>query len=197
MSRHKFGMFSFLFALLFAFVSVIGAGAAPKGEAVVTLSADQASFTSSENVVIHVLIENQGKNPVKILKWYTPAEDVEEPLFAVSNNGESVDYTGAHYKRPAATGADYVVLKSGESLKRDVDLGAYYDLSSSGDYSVAYDVGSWNLFSEKGSDKKAVETLSSNTLSLSITGRSSSSSSSARYSGAFRTAPRGRRSESS
>ena len=38
MSKHKFGMFSFLLALLFAFVSVVGVGAAPKGEATVTLS---------------------------------------------------------------------------------------------------------------------------------------------------------------
>lgn len=179
MTKHKFGTFSFLLALLFAFVSVIGAGAAPKGEATVTLSVDQTSFTASENVVIHVLIENQGKNPVKVLKWYTPAEDVEEPLFAVSNNGKAVDYTGAHYKRPAATGNDYVVLQAGESLSRDVDLGTYYDLSSSGDYSVTYDVGSWNLFSEKGSDRNKVETLSSNTLTLPIVGRAASSKSSA------------------
>ncbi len=175
MSRHKFGMFSFLFALLFAFISVIGAGAAPKGDASVTLSVDQTSFTSSESVVVHVLIENQGKNPVKVLKWYTPAEDVEEPLFAVSRDGKAVDYTGAHYKRPAATGNDYVVLQSGESFTRNVNLGAYYDLSATGDYSVTYDVGSWNLFSEKGSDRKVVEKLSSNTLSLSISGRASSS----------------------
>jgi peptidyl-Lys metalloendopeptidase len=178
MFKHKFGMFSLLLVVLFAFVSVTGAGAAPKGDAVVTLSVDQTSFTASENVVIHVLIENTGKNPVKVLKWYTPAEDVEEPLFAVTRNGAAVDYTGAHYKRPAATGSDYVVLKSGESFTRDVDLGAYYDLTASGDYSITYDVGSWNLFSEKGSDKKAVETLSSNTLTLSIAGRTSSARSS-------------------
>jgi len=173
MPNRKFGMFSFLLALLLTFVSITGAGAAPKGEAVITLSVDQTSFASSERVVIHVLIENQGKNPVKVLKWYTPAEDVEEPLFAVFRNSEVVDYTGAHYKRPAAVGSDYVVLQGGESLTRDVDLGAYYDLSTTGNYSVTYDVASWNLFSEKGSDKKAVESLSSNTLELSIESRAS------------------------
>lgn len=175
MSNHRFKMLVFLLVMVLTFVSITGAGAAPKGEAVVTLSVDQTSFTSSESVVIHVLIQNPGKNPVKVLKWYTPAEDVEEPLFAVFRDGEAVDYTGAHYKRPAATGNDYVVLKGGESLTRDVDLGTYYDLSTTGNYSATYDVASWNLFSEKGSDKNIVESLSSNTLDIFIEGRAPAS----------------------
>jgi peptidyl-Lys metalloendopeptidase len=164
-------MFALLLAVLLTLVSITGAGAAPKGTAVVTLTVDQTSFTSSESIVIHVLIENQGKNPVKVLKWYTPVEDVEEPFFAVFRDGESINYVGAHYKRPAPTGNDYVVLKGGESFTSDVDLGAFYDLSATGDYSVTYDVASWNLFSEKGSENKAVDSLSSNTLQISIEGR--------------------------
>lgn len=175
MSNRKFRMFTLLLVVLLTLVSITGAGAAPKGTAVVILTVDQTSFTASESVVVHVLIQNQGKNPVKVLKWYTPAEDVEEPLFAIFRDGKATDYIGAHYKRPAATGNDYVVLKGGESLTRDVDLGTFYDLSSSGDYSITYDVASWNLFSEKGSDSKIVEGLSSNTLKLSIEGRASAS----------------------
>jgi peptidyl-Lys metalloendopeptidase len=167
-------MFVILLVVILTLVSITGAGAAPKGEATVTLSVDQTSFKSSESVLIHVLIENQGKSPVKVLKWYTPVEDVEEPLFVVFRDGVAVDYTGAHYKRPAATGADYVVLKAGESVTRDVDLGAYYDLSTTGNYSITFDVASWNLFSEKGSDRNTVESLSSNTLELAIESRASS-----------------------
>lgn len=173
MSNRKFRMFTLLLVVLLTLVSITGAGAAPKGTAVVTLTVDQASFTTSENVVVHVLIQNQGKNPVKVLKWYTPAEDVEEPLFAIFSEGKAVDYIGAHYKRPAATGNDYVVLKGGESLARDVDLGSYYDLSTTGDYTITYDVASWNLLSEKGSTGNDVDKLSSNTLTLSIEGRAS------------------------
>lgn len=175
MFKGKFKLFAFLLVVVLTFASITGAGAAPKGEAVVTLSVDQTSFTSTESVVIHVLIENLGKNPVKVLKWYTPAEDVEEPLFAVISDNKAVEYTGAHYKRPAATGSDYVVLKAGESFTRDVDLGQYYDLTSTGNYSVIYDVASWNLFSEKGSDRNAVEHLSSNKLDLTIQGRAPAS----------------------
>lgn len=175
MFSRGFKMVSFLLVLLFAFAGVTGALAASKGDVVVTLSVGQTAFASSESVVIHVVIENTGKNPVQVLKWYTPAEDVEEPLFAVSRNGAAVNYTGALYKRPAATGNDYVVLKSGERLTRDVDLGAYYDLATTGDYVVTYDVASWNLFSEKAGDKNVVESLSSNTLILAIQGRASSS----------------------
>ncbi len=173
MSSHKYGMFALLLALMITFVSFNGAAAAPKGEATVTISSDQALYTSDQSVVIHVLVENKSKYPVKILKWYTAVEDVEEPLFSVFSNGREVAYTGAHYKRPAATGKDYVVLNAGESFSRDINLGDYYDLSGSGNYAITYDVASWNLFSEKGSEKRAVDGLSSNTLQLYIDGRAS------------------------
>ena len=125
-------------AVLFSLTLILGLGraaaAAPSEAARVDLSADQLSFAAGERVVVRVAITNPGSHPIKVLKWYTPAEDVEEALFAVSVNGVAVPYVGAHYKRPAATGNDYVNLKSGESFTRDVDLGLYYDLSVSGNY---------------------------------------------------------------
>jgi peptidyl-Lys metalloendopeptidase len=179
MFNHEFKLVSFLLVLVIAFAGVTSALAAPKGDVVVTLSAGQVAFKSAESVMIHVVIENTGKNPVKILKWYTPAEDVEEPLFAISRNGKAVNYIGALYKRPAATGNDYVVLKPGEKLTRDVDLGAYYDLSATGDYVITYQVASANLFTEKASDKSAVESLGSNNLTLAIQGRAAPTQASA------------------
>jgi peptidyl-Lys metalloendopeptidase len=78
---------------------------------------------------------------VKLLKWFTPVDGMEEPLFTVTRDGQQVQYLGAHYKRPGATDADYLKLASGESLTWKVDLTEFYDLSQTGDYKVQFNVG--------------------------------------------------------
>src|SRR4029453_17951494 len=64
-------------------------------------------------------------------------------------DGVGVNYTGAHYKRTAPTGNDYITLRSGESFTRTVDLGLYYDLSTSGIYELEYDADATGLASNK------------------------------------------------
>jgi peptidyl-Lys metalloendopeptidase len=138
-----------LVLLLSALIGTTGAGAAPKSALSVTISADKASYSASDAVMLTVTITNTGKNTAKVLKWFTPAEDVEEALFKVSANGSPVAYTGAHYKRPTPTGNDYVTLKSGESLTRTVDLSAFYDLTASGVYEIEYDADAFGMASNK------------------------------------------------
>jgi peptidyl-Lys metalloendopeptidase len=160
-------------ALLILF-AITAAGAQPKAEAVVAISTDQNLYPAQQDVVIHVTFSNPTNHTIRILKWYTPVDGVEEPLFKVSLDGVPVAYTGPLYKRPAATGQDYITLKSGESFTNDVSLGEYYDLSASGSYTVVYDVSASNLTNEKvaGPDY-GVETLTSNPLLLGIEGRPS------------------------
>jgi peptidyl-Lys metalloendopeptidase len=106
------------------------------------------------------------------LKWFTPVDGVEEPLFAVMRDGEPVSYIGARYKRPAVTGQDYISLKSGESISSTVNLGDYYDLSQSGQYEVFYAVASFNLYDEKDSNAfKFRDALTSEKVSVSVEGR--------------------------
>jgi peptidyl-Lys metalloendopeptidase len=138
--------------LVLVFAALAGtssAGAAPKSALSVTLSADKSGFTVSDAVLVNVTISNTGKKPVKVLKWYTPVEDVEESLFKVTRDGAVVDYVGAHYKRLAPTGNDYLNLKPGESFTRTVDLGQYYDLSASGAYEIEYNYDATALASNK------------------------------------------------
>ena len=113
-----------LFSLLIAAAMLAsGVGAAPKDALQVSLSAAQSQFSASQDVLVTVTISNPNKNSVRILKWFTPSGGVEEAIFAVKLNGEPVAYTGAVYKRPAATGNDYLSLKAGESLTSTVNLG--------------------------------------------------------------------------
>lgn len=150
MFKGRYFTFVLVFVLVLAtLVSVTGAGAAPKSALSVSLSADKSSFSASDAVLVNVTISNNGKNSVKVLKWFTPVEDVEEALFTVSRDSAKVDYVGAYYKRTAPTGNDYVTLKAGESFTRTVDLGLYYDLSASGVYELEYDANVTGLASNK------------------------------------------------
>ena len=171
----KSRLFVFALALVLlvsAFAGAGGANAAPAG-LTVRISADKATIGAGESALVTVTVSNNSKRAAKVLKWFTPYEGVEEPLFSVMRDGQAVAYTGALYKRPAPTAADYASLKPGQSFTRTVDLGAYYDLSKSGNYSIQYNVASWNLHSEKGNLLNGAASLSSNKLELAIQGRAS------------------------
>src|SRR5512141_788775 len=146
--------------LISLLVGVTGTGAAPKSALSVTIAAEKSDFTAADTVLVNVTIANTGQKPVKVLKWFTPVEDVEESLFNVTRDGATVEYVGADYKRLAPTGNDYVNLKPGESFSRTIDLGQYYDLSVSGVYQIEYNYD--------------VTALASNKIELSVEGRAAS-----------------------
>ena len=151
------------------FTSVVGA--APKDGPSVSLSVADSEFGSTQDVLVTVTFSNSTRYTVRVLKWFTPADGVEEPLFAVTRDGQSVAYVGAHYKRPAATHKDYISLKAGESFAFTVNLGDYYDLSESGQYEIFYAVASFDLFDEKGNAFKFRDSLTSEKVSMKLEGR--------------------------
>ena len=171
MKQSKYPMKSLLFALLAALLITSVAGAAPKDGAIVSLSVAQGAFDSSQDVFVSVTVSNPTNHTVKVLKWFTPADGVEEALFDVKRNGEPVAYTGAHYKRPEATGKDYISLKAGESITSTVNLSDYYDFSQSGTYDVNYAVAAFNLFDEKANAFKYRDILVSEKVSFTAEGR--------------------------
>lgn len=116
------------------------ASATAARDVAVSVSMDQASFGASEAVTVKVGLTNVSRHPVQLLKWYTPAEGLEEALLEVSREGEPVAFIGPHYKRPAARAADFITLAPGESLTRTVDLTGLYDLSKTGHYSLRFEV---------------------------------------------------------
>jgi peptidyl-Lys metalloendopeptidase len=139
--------------------------------AVVGLRADKALFKTGQEVTLHFTITNPNDTSIRVLKWFTPLEGVEQPLFTVTRDGEPVTYLGVMVKRPAPTEQDYITLAAGESLTSDVNLSAYYDLSVSGNYEVMYDVTSIQLYAEE--DNKQINRtghLTSNKLSMFING---------------------------
>ncbi len=170
MKKHRLPLVSFITLVILLLIAST-AGAAPKDGPAVNLSTAQTEFRASEDVVITVTLLNPTRHSVRILKWFTPADGVEEPIFTVNVNGTPVNYSGAIYKRPAPTGSDYLTLKSGESLAYSVNLGDYYDLSTTGQYSIYFEAASQNLYDEKGGSSTLPDSLTSATISLKIDGR--------------------------
>jgi peptidyl-Lys metalloendopeptidase len=171
MNKSKVRFHAFVFVLLAALILTSAVGAAPKDGPTVSLSVAQSEFNSTQDVLVTVTISNLQKHTVRVLKWFTAAEGVGEPLFAVTRNGEPVAYSGAHYKRPAVTGKDYISLKSGQSISHTVNLADYYDLSQSGQYEVSYAVASFQLFDEKANAFKFRDSLTSEKISIGVEGR--------------------------
>lgn len=171
MKKSKFRMHALVFTLLTALLFTTVVNAAPKDGPAVSLSVAQGQFSSDQDVLVTVSVSNPTRHTVRVLRWFTPADGVEEPLFAVTRNGEPVPYIGAHYKRPAVTGNDYISLKAGQSISSTVNLADYYDLSQTGQYDVFYAVASFNLFDEKGNAFKFRDSLTSEKISISVEGR--------------------------
>jgi peptidyl-Lys metalloendopeptidase len=171
MNKSKVRFHAFVFVLLAALFLTSAVGAAPKDGPNVSLSVAQSEFNSTQDVLVTVTVSNPHKHTVRVLKWFTAAEGVEEPLFAVTRDGEPVAYIGAHYKRPAVTGKDYISLRAGQSISHTVNLADYYDLSQSGQYEVAYAVASFQLFDEKANAFKYRDSLVSEKVSVSVEGR--------------------------
>ena len=166
MNRSKMQVHVFAVVLILTLVFASVASAAPKDGPVVNLSVDQSEYDSGQDVFVTVSISNPTKHTVRILKWFTPVDGMEEPLFSVSRDGKQVGYTGPIFKRPDATGKDYISLKAGESVSAVVNLADYYDLSEAGNFEVSYNVASEKLFDEKGNSFKGKATLTSEPVSF-------------------------------
>jgi peptidyl-Lys metalloendopeptidase len=159
--------------LLAALLISSSAGAAPKDDLLVSLSAAQSKFKSSQDVMVTVTISNPTQHSTRLLKWFTPDNQfgLEEPVFIVKVNGTPVSYTGAIYKRPAATGNDYITLKAGQSIVYNVNLGDYYDLSVSGQYEIFYYAASFILYDDKTNGFQGQDTLTSGVINFKVDGR--------------------------
>lgn len=168
-SKVKFNIVVLVLLTALLITSVVSA--APKDGPSVKLSVAQGEFGQAQDVLLTVTISNPTRHTVRVLKWFTPVDGLEEPLFFVTRDGEPVEYTGATYKRPPVTGNDYISLKSGESITSVISLGEYYDLSASGQYEVSYAVASYNLFDEKGNAFKFRDTLTSEKVTFKADGR--------------------------
>jgi peptidyl-Lys metalloendopeptidase len=113
--------------------------AAPHDRVDVRLSAASPVLRGDVDVTIMVTITNTSAQPVSLLKWQLPSDDMEAPLFRITRDDHlPVRYLGALVKRMAPQAEDLVTLQPGASLSYQVELTGAYDLSRSGRYTIEY-----------------------------------------------------------
>ena len=142
------------------------------GDSVISISVDKTSFTSAENVILHVKLTNPNSYPISILKWYVPSDSITNPLLTILINGKPVKYLGVLSTRPTPAEQDYITLQAGENLTRDINISSYYDFSTSGIYAIVYDVSSEELYADLSNGfTKSAGQLTSNEVDFSVEGR--------------------------
>ncbi|BCT93437.1 peptidase M35 [Lysobacter helvus] len=99
----------------------------------------QVSLVGLGNGVFEVAVTNTSRHTVRVPAWELPSALAESKLFSVSRDGKPVQYEGPLVKRALPSSADFAILRAGETRTARVDLGDAYDLSASGDYTVAFD----------------------------------------------------------
>ena len=163
-------LFLFVTSLLLAGV-LAGSAFAARGEVRITLTPVKDAFGPDESVMVNVSITNPNKGAVRILRWSTPIDGVEEDLFHVVVNGKDAEYIGRHYKRPAPTDKDYLILRGGETIETTVDLSGYYDLAETGYYRVGYYTEGSDIYADKTGFGPETDELLSEPVQIWITGR--------------------------
>jgi len=120
-----------------ALAIVCGASAA-HAQVNVTLRPAQPAVGRGDNVLVSVTLTNTSDTVQHLLRWRTPQQSLEAPLFEVQRDGQPVRYLGRRIKRTAPGPADYLQLAPGEVLTQTVELSRVYEMSITGNYTIRY-----------------------------------------------------------
>lgn len=104
----------------------------------VVLTPLQPTVGRGDNVLVRVTLSNTSGTPQQLLRWRTPLDGVDAPLFDITRDGLPVRYLGRRIKRAPPGPADFVRLDPGASLSKTVELSALYEMSITGSYTIRY-----------------------------------------------------------
>ena len=105
---------------------------------VVVLETLQTDVKRGDDVLVRVTLTNTATGPEHLLRWRTPLEAIDAPLFEVQRDGQPVRYLGRRVKRAAPGPADYLRLEPGASVSRTVELSRLYEMAITGAYTIRY-----------------------------------------------------------
>ncbi|WMS88281.1 M35 family metallo-endopeptidase [Pleionea litopenaei] len=106
----------------------------------IKIKALKNQVNSTEDIWVKITLHNRSGETQKILKWYLPDAEgnIEDDIFSINRDGEAVMYLGRHYKRPAATDADYLELPDNKKITYTAELSSVYDFSTAGQYQIEF-----------------------------------------------------------
>ena len=101
------------------------------------LAAPASGVSDSRSVFVTVTLENAGDEAQSVLRRFTPFTSFADgPAFVVERDGEPVAYQGRMVKYAPPSADDFLTLAPGQARTVSVDLGALYDFSQPGTYTV-------------------------------------------------------------
>ena len=103
----------------------------------VSMLADSSSAQAFMGTV-QFRVTNNSSEKLMVPYYNLPGDSTENKLFQVHLDGKPATYTGKLVKRGAPTDADMVTFQAYETKVFSVDLSKSYDLSKTGNYTVAF-----------------------------------------------------------
>lgn len=94
---------------------------------------------TAAQLLIRFELTNRSDSSVQVLKRNTPLEGLRSDCLIVKADGEKISYDGYFVKRSAPKPSEYVTIKKGETLHRDVDVSEAYDVSKPAAYEIKFD----------------------------------------------------------
>lgn len=104
----------------------------------VTVLPVKPTVERGDDVMVRVTLTNSSSTAQHLLRWRTPLDGGESPLFEVRRDGQPVRYLGRRIKRAPPGPSDYVRLDPGASLSKTVELSRLYEMSVTGSYTIRY-----------------------------------------------------------
>jgi peptidyl-Lys metalloendopeptidase len=103
----------------------------------VSVSTARTAATAQQEVDVTVRYANAGRQALQIGRWYL-ATPMQDDMFEVLRDGQTVEYLGPHYKRRAPQAEDLVSIAPGRAISRSYRLSELYDMSASGNYTIRF-----------------------------------------------------------
>ena len=128
----------FLLSRAAGVLAILCSASVAHAQVIVTLNPAQPAVGRGDNVVVSVTLTNTSRTVQHLLRWRTPQQGLEAPLFDVQRDGQPVRYLGRRVKRAAPTPADYLQLAPGAALTHTVELSRFYEMSITGNYTIRY-----------------------------------------------------------
>lgn len=120
------------------------------GAVTVSITPERRTLGASDEVAVVVTMTNNSAATAYLLRWQTPFDAVEAPLFEITRDGQPVRYLGRQVKRAAPGPGDWIALAPGASRSVRVELSALYQMGTTGAYSIRYRDGALQLFGTPG-----------------------------------------------
>ena len=96
-------------------------------------------ISNDQQMWVNITFSNVMESSVTFLERnLVRTSDLTWSPFQVSRNGQNVPYMGLTIKRPPPTASEFYHMKPHEVVNTRIEIGKFYDFSSSGNYVIKY-----------------------------------------------------------